>query len=336
MNTVHRQAYVLGGCLMALTLLLWVLGLTAGSRGFELALGWFDPVVQDIRLPRTVGAWLAGGLLGLAGALAQGLFRNPLADPYLLGSAPGAALGVALALVMGVWGVLPQAGQWIWPIHWEGQLGLTGVAFVGAWAAVLLTLLLAAGVQHTVRLLLAGVVVGVVLGACTSLLTSIQPELLPAMQAFLLGYTGMLNAGACLWMGTVLVLAWLITWRWGRLLDGLVLGEDTAHSLGLQVRPLRMGLLVVMSLCTATAVAQTGLIAFVGLVAPHLVRSLVHARFAVSSLLCIWMGGVLLCLADIMARTLMAPQELPVGVLTAIMGGTYLIWRLRFVSQGNH
>jgi iron complex transport system permease protein len=120
------------------------------------------------------------------------------------------------------------------------------------------------------------------------------------------------------------------------LLDGLVLGEDTAHSLGLQVRPLRMGLLVVMSLCTATAVAQTGLIAFVGLVAPHLVRSLVHARFAVSSLLCIWMGGVLLCLADIMARTLMAPQELPVGVLTAIMGGTYLIWRLRFVSQGNH
>ena len=332
MSTAHRQVYVVTACLCAATLLLGLLGMTAGSRGFETELGWLDPVVQDIRLPRTVGAWLAGGLLGLAGALAQGLFRNPLADPYLLGSAPGAALGVALALELDSWGGHQFTGQLAWPVQWLGQLGLTGVAFVGAWGAVLLTLLLARGVQHTVRLLLAGVVVGVVLGACTSLLMATQPALWPAMQAFLLGYTGMLTQASCVWMGLVLLLSWLAAWRWGRLLDGLTLGEDTARSLGLQVGTLRTGLLAVMALCTATAVAQTGLIAFVGLVAPHLVRSSVRVRFAMSSLLSVLMGGVLLCLADMLARSWMAPQELPVGVLTAIMGGSYLMWRLGSAS----
>ena len=117
----------------------------------------------DIRLPRTLGAWLAGALLGLAGAVAQGLFRNPLADPYLLGSASGASLGVAVALVL--FGGSPPATQWL------VRLGLTGAAFVGAVVAVLLTLALARGVQQTLRLLLAGVIVGVVLGAMNDLIT---------------------------------------------------------------------------------------------------------------------------------------------------------------------
>ena len=324
--------------LCGLTLLLWLLGLSAGSRGFETELGWLDPVVQDIRLPRTLGAWLAGALLGLAGALAQGLFRNPLADPYLLGSASGAALGVVLTLALGTWGgaQLPVDIQWVGP--WAWRLGLTGAAFIGAWGAVLLTLLLARGVQHSLRLLLAGVVVGVVLGAFTSLLSATQPQLLPAMQAFLLGNTGMVNGASCLLMSAVLLLCWLVAWRLSTLLDGLSLGEDTAKSLGLKVVPLRMLLLAVMALCTATAVAQTGLIAFVGLVAPHLVRSSVRTRFAVSSLLSALMGGVLLCLADIGARCLMAPQELPVGVLTAVMGGAYLMWRMhsQFAQESDH
>jgi len=324
--------------LCGLTLLLWLLGLSAGSRGFETELGWLDPVVQDIRLPRTLGAWLAGALLGLAGALAQGLFRNPLADPYLLGSASGAALGVVLTLALGTWGgaQLPVDIQWVGP--WAWRLGLTGAAFIGAWGAVLLTLLLARGVQHSLRLLLAGVVVGVVLGAFTSLLSATQPQLLPAMQAFLLGNTGMVNGASCLLMSAVLLLCWLVAWRLSPLLDGLSLGEDTAKSLGLKVVPLRMLLLAVMALCTATAVAQTGLIAFVGLVAPHLVRSSVRTRFAVSSLLSALMGGVLLCLADIGARCLMAPQELPVGVLTAVMGGAYLMWRMhsQFAQESDH
>ena len=106
MKTHQQHTRTWAVVLCAVTLGLWLLGLAAGSRGFEFDLAWTDPIVQDIRLPRTLGAWLAGALLGLAGALAQGLFRNPLADPYLLGSASGAALGVALTLALGAWGAV--------------------------------------------------------------------------------------------------------------------------------------------------------------------------------------------------------------------------------------
>ena len=153
----HRQAYWLAVGLLTASGALLLLGISVGSTGFDSVLAMQrDPqallIVSEIRLPRTLGAWLAGALLGLAGAVAQGLFRNPLADPYLLGSASGASLGVALA--MALFGISPLA------THWLARIGLTGAAFVGAVLAVLLTLLLARGVQHTLRLLLAGVIVG--------------------------------------------------------------------------------------------------------------------------------------------------------------------------------
>ena len=155
---LNQPVIFLFGLLLAASAGLLLLGVTVGSTGFESVANMQRDaqamvIVWEIRLPRTVGAWLAGALLGLAGAVAQGLFRNPLADPYLLGSASGASLGVALA--MALFGVSPLATQWAL------RLGLTGAAFLGAVAAVLLTLLLAKGVQHTLRLLLAGVVVGV-------------------------------------------------------------------------------------------------------------------------------------------------------------------------------
>ncbi len=318
----------LSGWLLCLSAGLLLLGLFTGSLGFEVN-DWHDPILQEIRLPRTLGAWLAGALLGLSGALAQGLFRNPLADPYLLGSASGATLGVTLALFGGWWGGSYLSTEATWAMQWLWRLGITGFAFIGAWVAVLLTLLLAQGVQHTLRLLLAGVVVGVVLGAITSLLMVASPQILPAMQAFTLGSTSMLSGASCALMSVVLILCWLFSWRLSPLLDGLSLGEATAQSLGLRVAPLRFLLLGVMALATATAVAQTGLIAFVGLVAPHLVRARVRATFAATSVLSALMGGVLLCAADILARWIMAPQELPVGVLTAMLGGGYLLWRLQ-------
>ncbi len=275
-------------------------------------------IVWDIRAPRTLGAFLAGALLGLAGAVAQGLFRNPLADPFLLGSASGATLGVASALSL--LGVSPMATSWL------VRAGLTGAAFVGAVLAVLLTLLLAKGVQHTLRLLLAGVVVGVVLGAFSSLVTLLTPDILQAMQAFMLGSTGFVGWAAVGIMGSVWLPCLAVALAFSRVLDGLSLGEATAASLGLPLGALRVALVAVLALATGTAVAQTGLIAFVGLAAPHLVRSAVkttHARLlALSSL----MGGVLLLLADTLARGVMAPQELPVGVLTAVLGGGYLLW----------
>jgi iron complex transport system permease protein len=311
---------VLGGAVLA------VLGLGVGSTGLEAVWQMLaDPVaaqiVWDIRAPRTVGAFAAGALLGLAGAVAQGLFRNPLADPFLLGSASGASLGVALALA-GL-GVSPFAMQW------TVRLGLTGAAFVGAVLAVLLTLALARGVQHTLRLLLAGVVVGVVLGALTSLVTLTTPEILQAMQAFMLGSTGFVGWASCALMGSIGLVCLLLAWGLSRVLDGLALGESTALSLGLPLGPLRAALVGVLALATGTAVAQTGLIAFVGLAAPHLVRAVVKTTHAWLVLLASLMGGVLLMLADTLARGLLAPQELPVGVLTAVLGGGYLLWLMR-------
>ncbi len=319
----NRQVVFLASLLLAASCGLLLLGITVGSTGFEsVANMQRDPqamlIVWEIRLPRTLGAWLAGALLGLAGAVAQGLFRNPLADPYLLGSASGASLGVAFA--MALFGVSPLATQWV------ARLGLTGAAFLGAVAAVLLTLLLAKGVQHTLRLLLAGVVVGVVLGALTSLVLLLTPDIMQAMQAFMLGTTAFVGWSACAVMASAFVVSLIAAWLMSHVLDGLALGEATAQSLGLQLPQMRAALVAVLALATGTAVAQTGLIAFVGLAAPHLVRSVVkttHGRLIVLSSL---MGAVLLVAADILARWLMAPQELPVGVLTAVLGGSYLLW----------
>ncbi|MDM0031077.1 iron ABC transporter permease [Variovorax sp. J22P271] len=323
MKGQQRRAWGLGIVLVALAGALLVLGTGIGSTGFEnlLAAG-DDPValqiVRDIRLPRTLGAWLAGALLGLAGAVAQGLFRNPLADPYLLGSASGASLGVALALSL--FGLSPTSTQWV------VRLGLTGAAFLGAVLAVLLTLLLARGVQQTLRLLLAGVIVGVVLGAAKDLLTIASADILQAIQGFMLGSTGLVGWSACAVMGGLGAVCLLLGWALAPVLDGLALGESTAASLGLPLGAMRAALVAVLALATGSAVAQTGLIAFVGLAAPHLVRSVVkttHGRLIVLSSA---MGGLLLMAADLLARWMIAPQELPVGVLTAVLGGSYLLW----------
>jgi iron complex transport system permease protein len=190
----------------------------------------------------------------------------------------------------------------------------------------MLTLLLAKGVQHTLRLLLAGVVVGVVLGAVSSLILLLSPDIMQAMQSFMLGSTAFVDWTACAVMASVLAASVVAAWMMSHVLDGLALGESTAQSLGLNLPQMRIALIAVLALATGTAVAQTGLIAFVGLAAPHLVRSVVkttHGRLIVLSSL---MGAVLLMAADILARWLIAPQELPVGVLTAVLGGGYLLW----------
>ena len=319
----HRRSVWLGLGLLALSLLLVLAGAGVGSTGLQsLSAAWNDPasarIVWEIRLPRTLGAWAAGALLGLGGAIAQGLFRNPLADPYLLGSASGASLGVAAAMVL--FGATPMV------THWALRLGLTGAAFVGAVGAVLLTLLLARGVQHTIRLLLAGVIVGVVLGAIASIILLMSPEVMQAMQAFLLGSTSFVGWGACVLMLMVWLLCMVLAWLMSPVLDGLALGEATARSLGLPLERMRAVLVIVLGLATGTAVAQTGLVAFVGLAAPHLVRAIVRSGHGALVLLSSCMGGTLLMAADLMARSLMSPQELPVGVLTAVLGGGYLLW----------
>jgi iron complex transport system permease protein len=350
------QPRVIGWLLVLLlaAAVLAAVGICVGSTGWEnLLQPLLDPradpsqtemarkIVWEIRLPRTVGAWGAGALLGLAGAVAQGLFRNPLADPFLLGSASGASLGVALALAAlgggaGMLGGSAMGGLEVSVFSssvWV-RLGLTGAAFVGAVLAVLLTLVLSRGVGHTLRLLLAGVVVGVVLGALTQLVLLFSPESLQAMQAFMLGSTAFVGWAACAVMLVVWALCAVAAWLLARVLDGLSLGDATARSLGLPVAPMRAALVAVLALATGTAVAQTGLIAFVGLAAPHLVRSVVKTTHGALMVLSSLVGGVLLMAADLLARGLVAPQELPVGVLTAVLGGGYLLWLMHRGSGG--
>lgn len=334
----------LAAWLISAALLLGLLGLQVGSDGFE----WLDckglvhcmsfglqsadgamwQLMMDIRLPRGLGAWGAGALLGLAGALAQGLFRNPLADPFLLGSASGATLGVVILLAaLGISPVAFTALQ---------SIGLTGAAFLGALAAVSLTLMLAQGVGSPLRLLLAGVVVGVVLGALSSLLLTFAPQVMLAAQGFMLGSTSFLGWSAVATLFGALLLCLPISLMAARALDGLRLGEATAQSLGLPLEATRLLLVGVISLATGAAVAQTGLIAFVGLAAPHVIRGLCrvqHRALMVLSALC---GGALLQASDLLARGLAAPRELPVGVLTAVLGGAYLLWLMRKGAQLEH
>jgi iron complex transport system permease protein len=332
-----RRRRRLAAALLVVTLLLLLLGLAAGSQGLSWQ-GWRQDMAGDharllvgeIRAPRTLGAALVGALLGLGGALAQGVFRNPLADPYLLGSAAGASLGVVLVLAIG------GLAGWAVPVAAADALqrtGLVAAAFGGALLGVGLTVLLARGAQHTLRLLLAGIVVGVLLGALNDLLTSLSLDALRGRQQFLLGSTTLLGWPAVALMAAGLGLALPLARRAAHVLDALTLGEDSAASLGMPLGAWRGGLLALMAFCTGLAVAQAGLIAFVGLVAPHLVRRLAPSAHAFLLLASAAAGAALLLAADVLARVAIAPQELPVGLITAVLGGGYLVWLLHRQAQ---
>ena len=176
--------------------------------------------------------------------------------------------------------------------------------------------------------------VGVVLGALASLVALFEPQVLQAMQGFMLGSTSFVGWTSCALMAVALSLSLIVAVALARVLDALTLGEATAQSLGMPLRQARLLLVAAMSLTTAAAVAQMGLIAFVGLAAPHAVRSLVRCKHSGVLLLSTLMGGALLLLADVLARGLLAPQDLPVGVLTAVLGGVYLLWRMKPASEG--
>jgi iron complex transport system permease protein len=320
--TDRRLALLLA--LVALAALL--AGLAAGSEGWSFAWREEWPLVAEIRAPRTLGALLAGACLGLAGAIAQGLFRNPLADPYLLGSAAGAGLAVTLVLAAGS---LTGLGVGVTGAALLPKLGLVGAAFVGALGGVTLAVALSGGAARPMVLLLSGVVVGVLAAALSDLLVLLSPEAMRGRQAFMLGTTGFLGWPSVVLLAGALAVCLPLALRFARALDALVLGESGAASLGIRLPRIRLLLVATMALATGSAVAQTGLVGFVGLAAPHLVRRWVvvtHRRLLALSALS---GGVLLGVADVAARSLLAPQELPVGIVTAVIGGTYLLVLLR-------
>ena len=326
---------------VALTLLLAAgaltcLGLMVGDGTLQWPWGLTsDPITAEIiwqiRAPRSIGAWAAGALLGLAGAIAQAIFRNPLADPYLLGSSSGAALAVAIALALASWLGADVSGA----AFWGGFMafGLTGAAFTGALLAVILTVTLAGGVAQGTRLLLGGVVVGVVLGALTSFLTFIAPNVLLNMQGFMLGSTALLNWSAVGRLLVVGAICMAIAATFAKPLDALQLGERTARSLGIPLSQVNAIYILLLATVTGAAVAHTGLIAFVGLAAPHVVRALLPCQHRALLLLSSLTGGLLLLGADALARLIFSPMELPTGLLTALLGGGYLLWRMGKVGR---
>jgi len=310
--------------LLILSAMLLLLGTLLGSTGAswnEMRLD--QTILFDIRLPRSLGAYLAGALLGLAGGIAQSLFRNPLADPYLLGSASGALLGVGSILCFAYLGD-----------SWIELIGLNGGAFIGALIGVLASLLLAGGYRSSLRLLLSGVVISVILGAANSLFTFIRPDLFQSIQSFMLGNTTLLNWPGVEIMAMALAFCLLVALVISPTLDALSLGENTARSLGLPLDQLRLVLVGILALATGCAVAQTGLVAFVGLAAPHLVRKISGGRQRVQLLFSCLGGGILLLSSDLIARTLFAPLEIPVGIVTAVLGGLYLLILLRQAPFG--
>ncbi len=261
-------------------------------------------VVRSLRLPRALAGFACGGLLALAGALLQVLLREPLADPYVLGISGGAGVGAILAMSLGL-----------------GVAGVNGASFAGALAAMLVVFGLAHGDGSwtQTRLLLTGVIVAAGCGAMVALMLSIAPDSkLHGMLFWLMGDLSQSTDPTLVLL--ILVVVLLISMPYARELNLLARGADTAQTLGVQVGPLRRGVYVVASLATAAAVTQAGSIGFVGLIVPHLVRLAVGNDQRLLLPASILAGGSLLVIADTLARTVIAPQQLPVGVLTALIG----------------
>ena len=325
MKSTRRPLLVIAS-LAILSVAVLVVSMSVG--GIELPLsevwsGLIDPtapsamVIRDLRLPRTLAAFACGGLLALAGALMQVLLRNPLADPYILGISGGAGVGALIAIFLGL-----------------GVAALNGFAFLGALLAMLLVFGLAHGDGSwtQTRLLLTGVMVAAGCGALITLLLSIAPEeRLRGMLFWLMGdFSQGVNPIYAL-IGVALI--GLLTTPLARDLNVLLRGNDTAKVLGVSVGFVRMVVYLLASMATAVSVTTAGSVGFVGLVIPHLTRMMIGNDQRILLPTSMLAGGIFLVLADMLARLLIAPQQLPVGVVTALIGVPaflYLLNRTRY------
>lgn len=282
-----------------------------------------DQIVWQLRVPRVLLAAVIGAALSVAGVALQGLVRNPLADPYVLGVSSGASVGAVLVIGAG----------------WTALVGVTvgAGAFAGALVSLAVVFLLAqtGGRLSDTRLILAGVAVGYLATAATSLVQlRSDPNLVKGILFWLMG-----SVAGARWsdLGVPAVTmavcsAWLVLQARG--LNALALGDDDAAALGVDVHRLRIGLLVVSSLLTATAVSVAGGVGFVGLMVPHAARLVVgadHRRLLPTSLLA---GAVFLVLVDLVTRTVDRPNEYPITVLTAALGAPFFLWLLRRSASG--
>ena len=292
-------------------------GLDLGGRWTEAT----ETIVWELRLPRVLTAVIVGAGLAVAGATFQGIVRNPLADPYVLGTSSGAALGAAIGILLPVGLVAFQLGV------------VNALAFIGAMAAALLVFRLggAGGAGGMTRLLLTGYAVGAILAAFLTMAMYVSGTNLRAIFTFLLGGLGGASWQRLLVAAPLILVACLAIAARARSLDGMLLGDSAARHLGMDVKRERGILLVLASMTTAAAVAITGLIGFVGLVVPHVVRLLVGAPARRVIPIAAIAGAILLSAADLVARML---GDLPVGVVMAMLGAPFFLVLLYQTRSG--
>lgn len=332
MRTAAPGLRLLAATSASLMIMLFVcmLGLLTGSVTIEPAAVWqaltspdqLDDVSRtiliDIRLPRLVLGLLVGACLSVAGCGFQGILRNPLADPYIVGTSAGASLGATIAIVLHVAS----------PLAWLSPVPL--FAFVGALAAMLVVYKLAriGGTLPVETFLLAGVVVGSFAGALVSFLMTLADQDLHRVVLWLMGSLGQTDLGLFWMVAPYLLIGGAILCWLSPALNIISMGDETASSLGINVERLKILVIMAGSLVTAAAVAAAGLIGFLGLVVPHLVRMIVGPDHRVLIPVAAINGASFLVLADTVARTVANPQELPVGVITALVGAPFFFWLL--------
>jgi iron complex transport system permease protein len=282
-------------------------------------IGTGDTIVWQIRLPRVLLAALVGASLALAGVAYQGLFRNPLADPYLLGVASGAGFGAALVIAFSL------------SVPLVAGLSVPLAAFGCALITVGLVLMLArqGNTVPLVSLILAGVVIGSSLAAATSFIMLGARENAAGILAWLLGSFALSSWSKIASVLPLILVAGLAIWLSSRALNLMQLGEEQAQQLGLPVEAFKYGLIVVATLATAAAVSVAGIIGFVGLMVPHAVRLAVGPDHRTLVPMAALWGALFMVLADLLARTVISPAELPVGVITALVGGPFFLYLLR-------
>ena len=283
------------------------------------AAGAFDLIIWHLRLPRIVLALLVGGGLAVSGMMMQALFSNPLADPYIVGVSAGAAFGAVLSVAIG-------ASLTV--------LGMTAMPLFALIGALMVTTAVYSLARQRMRvpittLLLTGIAVGSLLQACTTFLLLQQGNSeLREVMAWLMGSLANRNWQQVGMLTPFLAIGLVCTWYWQRELNVLAFGEATAHHLGVPLERTKMLLLLLASLLAAGAVAMSGVIAFVGLIVPHLMRMLVgpnHRRLLPASFLG---GGLLLLWADVLARSVIPGGEVPIGIITSVLGAPFFLYML--------
>ncbi|GAB3686736.1 FecCD family ABC transporter permease [Nocardiopsis oceani] len=278
-----------------------------------------EALLMELRLPRVVMGAVVGALLATAGGAYQGVFRNPLADPFLLGAASGAGLGATMVMVFGQ--DLTADPRALVPV----------AAFFGALLGVATAYALGstAGGGGTAALVLAGVAVSSFLSAAQTLVQQMGVDQLQRIYAWLLGGLGRGGWDDVQLIAPYAIVGLVVLLLSGYLLDMLALGDDKAVSLGLNPAVVRMIVIAAASLATAAAVSVSGLIGFVGIVVPHIVRRLVGSNYRAILPVTVLAGGAFLVAVDIVARTIVAPAELPIGVVTAFLGAPFFVLILR-------